>query len=136
MDRVLYPVFSFVFIHQKFWSLLRKIKQYSWRVERHKLEQSNTFQYLRVGFHSNSTWNTCQNYVVQSTLRSMNAIKCFFYIGGRQLLPMASKLFEAKTLAQIVYEKWTGIYVEKKSHKKDSFRVSFRVLKENSCNHF
>lgn len=90
----------------------KKIKQYFCRVERHKLEQSSTFKYLRVVFHSKGTWNICQNYVGQSALKSMNAIKCFFYIGREQLLPIALKLFEAKTLAQIIYEKQTEIYVK------------------------
>lgn len=54
-----------------------------------------------------------KNYVVQSFLKLIIVIKHFFYTNGGQLVPVALKLFEAKSLTQIFYGAQAGIYLKK-----------------------
>lgn len=51
--------------------------------------------------------------MVQSSLKLMNVFKYFFYTSGGQLVPVALKLFEAKSLIQIFYGVQAGIYLKK-----------------------
>lgn len=66
-------------------------------------------------FHTQGTWKAHLDHILQVANRSSNAIKHFFYTGGGQLVPAALKLFEAKTLAQILYGAQAGILVKKNS---------------------
>lgn len=57
------------------------------------------FKCFGVVFHKKGIWN----HMIQSTVRSSNAIKHFFYMGGEQLVPIALKYVEAKKPRQILY---------------------------------
>lgn len=85
-------------IFTKSWKPLR------WKCKGHVVEQVKSFKYLGIHFSYNLSW-TCHRNAVLSTAKTMSQaiIRFFFYHKGGSFVPAALKVFNAKTISQILY---------------------------------
>ncbi|CAI5784091.1 Hypothetical predicted protein [Podarcis lilfordi] len=75
----------------------------NWSVKGNAIEQTKTFQYLGITFSYNAKFSTHLTTSAISAERSANAILRLFRRKGAGFLPMALTVFQAKSLAQLLY---------------------------------
>nr|XP_016853653.1 PREDICTED: uncharacterized protein LOC107983669 [Anolis carolinensis] len=82
----------------------KRPKLHHWNIDDKKIEQVPCFKYLGVVFHSSGSRKAHGGYVAENAYRSSSAIlKYLRSKGGGQFIPAALKLFEAKSMAQLLY---------------------------------
>ncbi|CAI5798460.1 Hypothetical predicted protein [Podarcis lilfordi] len=75
----------------------------NWSVKGNAIEQTKTFQYLGITFSYNAKFSAHLTTSAISAERSANAILRLFRRKGAGFLPMALTVFQAKSLAQLLY---------------------------------
>ena len=81
----------------------KRPKTYVWSIDGHKIEQVTCFKYLGIALHSSGSRKTHGMYVAGNAQRSANAILRYLRSKGGNYIPAALKLFEAKSIAQLLY---------------------------------
>lgn len=81
----------------------RSFRKDNWSVKGNAIEQTKTFQYLGITFSYNAKFSTHLTTSAISAERSANAILRLFRRKGAGFLPMALTVFQAKSLAQLLY---------------------------------
>nr|XP_060641653.1 uncharacterized protein LOC132781415 [Anolis sagrei ordinatus] len=78
-------------------------KYHTWRLDGHNIEQVSSFKYLGVFYHCTGNKKVHSDYVAETAQKSSYAILKFLKTGAGHFIPAALKLFEAKSIAQMMY---------------------------------
>ena len=83
---------------------------YKWLIDEHEIEQIKAYKYLGVVFQYKGNHKAHVNNVVQAAQKSSLTVLKFFYSKGGQYIPAALRLFQAKSLSQLLYGAQLGPY--------------------------
>lgn len=92
----------------KVMAFARRPKLRTWMINQHRIEQVSYFKYLGVVVHSNGSRRAHGEYVALNAQKSSSAIIQYMKTKGGHYLPAALRLFQAKTLAQLLYGSQLG----------------------------
>uniref|UniRef100_A0A8D2LAP6 Uncharacterized protein n=1 Tax=Varanus komodoensis TaxID=61221 RepID=A0A8D2LAP6_VARKO len=82
--------------------LLGRPKIRVWSINGHMVEQVTCFKYLGMLLQSLGERSAYHEYVAKLAQRLAQAILIFFWTNGRQYIPAALKLFQAKIISQLL----------------------------------
>ena len=81
----------------------KRPKPHLWHIDGHKIEQVTCFKYLGITLTSSGSRKAHGDYVAANAQRSANAILKYLRMEGGHYIPAALKLFEAKSIVQLLY---------------------------------